>query len=114
VDPTRSDLALIRQLARRQDWEVSPDRKARIIATLCDLIDPPTDESTGQPRKVAPRTRLAAAKTLAAFGQLALRQQQIDHAQDPPLPDDDARRALWEVEQLIQERKREQLPPGQE
>jgi hypothetical protein len=71
--PRRSDLTLVRQ-AVRQDWPIPAPVQRQILQRLVDYLD--RDSADGE--KAKPRTVIAAARTLAAFGGLALKQQALD------------------------------------
>jgi hypothetical protein len=73
----RADARLIEQAAR-QLWPLDAAAQARVTARLVALI-----EQDGQ----KPRTITAAARALAALGQLALRQQDLDARAEPPVGD---------------------------
>ncbi len=70
---TRSDLDLIRQAARN-DWPVPPQTRAKIVSRLVSYLDAECDEGATAPD----RTVLGAARALAAFCGLGLKQQQLD------------------------------------
>lgn len=70
---TRSDLDLIRQAAAN-DWSVPPATARRVMARVVAYLDPTTDEGASAPDRVV----LGAARALAAFLGVGLKQQQID------------------------------------
>ncbi len=72
-DLSRSDLQLIRH-AVRQDWPIPPAIQTKILQRLVDYLDRDHEEGATAPD----RTVIAAARTLAAFGGLALKQQTLD------------------------------------
>jgi len=71
--PTRAELALVRQ-ALRQDWPTPTHVKTKILQRLIDYLDRECDEGATAPD----RTVISAARTLAAFYSLSLRQQCLD------------------------------------
>lgn len=70
---TRSDLDLIRQAARN-DWPVPPDVRAKIVDRLVGYLDLSCEEGATAPDRIV----LGAARALAAFCGLSLKQQQLD------------------------------------
>jgi hypothetical protein len=70
---TRSDLDLIRQAARN-DWPVPPAVRTKIVERLWSYLDKQCEEGATAPDRVV----LGAARALAAFCGLALKQQQLD------------------------------------
>lgn len=70
---TRSDLDLIRQAARN-DWPVPPATRAKILARVVSYLDLECDEGASASDRVV----LGAARALAAFCGLSLKQQQLD------------------------------------
>jgi hypothetical protein len=71
--PNRSDLRLVRQ-ALRNDWAVPPATKGRILKRLISYLDIRTEEGA----TARDRTVIMAARTLAAFCGLTLKQQALD------------------------------------
>lgn len=81
---SRSDLATFRR-ALRQDWPIPPNVKQMLIERMVDLVDPvAVDPKTGKARKksVPHRTVIAAAKVLAVYGNLSVKQQALDLGRD--------------------------------
>lgn len=76
-DLTRSDLRLIRG-ALRQDWPIPPAVKAKILQRLVDYLD--RDHLEGA--TASDRHVLMAARTLAVFLGLTVRQQSLDLARE--------------------------------
>lgn len=88
---SRSEMALVRQ-AIRQDWPIPPAVKKRLLQRLVNLVDsepdgpPPTpspahddgDEAEAEPPGPSDRTVIAAARTIASFCSLSLKQQALD------------------------------------
>lgn len=75
--PSRSDLRLIDR-ALRNDWPIPSDVREKLLGRLIDLAtaaDDPDDEAAP-----GPRTRILAARTLAIFAGLTLKQQALDLA----------------------------------
>jgi hypothetical protein len=70
---SRSDLALIAR-AVRQDWRIPPDRCERLLARLVDYLDTTTDEGRTAPDRIV----IGAARAVAAFMALNIKQQMID------------------------------------
>lgn len=70
---TRSDMALVRQ-AIRQDWPIPAAVQKKILQRLVDYVDRDHEDGATAPD----RTVIAAARTLASFGSLSLRQQALD------------------------------------
>lgn len=74
---TRSEMRLVRH-AIRQDWPITPEMQAKLIGTLIAYVDPDSDQCRTAPDRII----IAAAKTLASFGSLALKQQALDLARE--------------------------------
>jgi hypothetical protein len=70
---TRSDLDLIRQAARN-DWPLDPAVRAKITSRLIDYLDRSSKEGMFAQDRIV----LGAARALAAFCGLSLKQQQLD------------------------------------
>jgi hypothetical protein len=70
---TRGDLDLIRQAARN-DWPVPAATRAKIVQRLVSYLDAECEEGSTAPDRVV----LGAARALAAFCGLGLKQQQLD------------------------------------
>lgn len=64
--------------AVRQDWPIPPAVQARILQRLVDYVDRDHEDGATAPD----RTVIAAARTIASFGSLALRQQALDLRRD--------------------------------
>jgi hypothetical protein len=73
--PSRSDLRLVRQ-ALRNDWPVTTAVKSRILKRIISYLDVRTEEGATAPD----RTVIMAARTVAAFCGLTLKQQALDLA----------------------------------
>ena len=108
---TRSDLRLIRG-AIRQDWPIPPAVQAKILKRLVEYLDLDQEEGATAPD----RTVLMAARTVAAFGALALKQQALDlqrekldgkHKDQLTLAD-----AVADAERLATERLNERASEG--
>jgi hypothetical protein len=101
--PNRSDLRLVRQ-ALRNDWPVSSAVKGRILKRLINYLDVRTEEGATAPD----RTVIMAARTLAAFCGLTLKQQQLDLARsraEGPTADVTLADLVVEAERRAEERK---------
>jgi len=72
---SRSDLALIREAARN-DWPIPPLVRTKITQRLVDYLDRDHEDGGSAPDRVV----IAAARALAAFCGLSLRQQWLDLA----------------------------------
>jgi len=70
---TRSDINLIGRAAR-QDWGLSPDVQTRLLKQLVAMCDPETEEG----QRASQRTKISAAKAIAALMKLQLGQQALD------------------------------------
>lgn len=77
--PTRSELALVRR-AVRQDWPIPADVQAKVIQALVNLVEPEFITASG--KRTTPRLQIAAARTLASFASVSLKQQSIDLKRD--------------------------------
>ena len=73
ADLTRSEINLIGRAAR-QDWGLTPDVQTRLLKQLVAMCDDETE--LGQ--KTSPRTKISAAKAIAALMKLQLGQQALD------------------------------------
>jgi hypothetical protein len=72
-EPSRTDLNMT-ATAARQHWPITGQQQEAIVKHVADLVT-----STSKPR-----TAITAAKTIAAFGRLAIEQQKLDgHQADP-------------------------------
>lgn len=108
---TRSDLRQIRG-ALRQDWPIPPEVKRKILQRLVDYLDRDCDEGKTAPGRLV----VMAARTLAAFMDLTLRQQAIDFAREKHRgksrsdvsPADVVAEAERRAEERIRERDQEQ------
>lgn len=74
---TRSDMALVRQ-ALRQDWPVAPEIKRMMLQRMIDYVDRDHEDGATAPD----RTVIMAARTIATFCGLTLRQQALDLARE--------------------------------
>lgn len=103
---SRSDLRDIRG-ALRQDWPIPPDVKKRILQRIVNFLDPDTIEGG----TASGRTVLMAARTLAAYCDLVIRQQAVDLAREKHEGKNDRDVTLADVvraaEARAEERKRE-------
>lgn len=70
-----ADMYLIRQ-ALRQDWPLAPVVKQRILQRLVDYLDTDTDEGA----TCSDRVVIGAARAVASFCALSLKQQAVDLA----------------------------------
>ncbi len=70
---TRSDLRLIRQAARN-DWPIAARVRTKITQRLIDYLDASSKQGAAAPDRIV----LGAARALAAFCGLSLKQQQLD------------------------------------
>jgi hypothetical protein len=102
---TRSDMALFRR-ALRQDWPIPEEVKKQLLQSLINICDP--DNPTGV--LASTRTRIAAAKTIAAFCDLTLKQQSLDlrrEQQEGKSTDTPLAELVQEAERRAEERRRE-------
>ena len=76
-EPTRSELALERR-AVRQDWPIPHDVQVKILKRLVEYLDRECEEGATAKDRVV----ISAARTLAAFGNLSLKQQILDLARE--------------------------------
>lgn len=74
---SRSDMRALRG-ALRNDWPIPEDVKQRLLRSLIHLCDPETVEGA----MAGPRSRIAAARTIAAFMKLTLGQAAVDLARE--------------------------------
>lgn len=72
-DLSRSDLRLIGE-SFRQDWPLPAAVQVKIVQRLVDYLDRDHPEGATAPDRIV----IGAARALAAFGALALKQQSID------------------------------------
>ena len=85
---------MLQTLAQRQDWNLPPGAREKIIARLVEYATATKDDGTP---KYAPRIVMSACRTLALLSRLNLTQQGLD-ARAPAPPDAfDARAALTEA-----------------
>lgn len=104
--PSRSELALEAR-ALRQDWPVPEETKARILDRILSYLDTTTDEGATAPD----RTVLAAARVLAAFCGLSLRQAELDLKRELASAGKSDERDVWG--RVVAELKRRQAERDQ-
>jgi len=107
--PSRSDLRLEEQ-AVRNDWPIPPTVKRQILQRLIDYLDRACDEGATAPDRVV----IAAARVLAQFGSLSLRQATLDLAREKFHRDNDQQpqATLVELAKLVRERLQQAQQPG--
>jgi hypothetical protein len=107
---SRSDMALVRQ-ALRQDWPIPPAVKQRLLQRLVDYCDRETPEGA----VATDRTVLLAARCIAAYCALTLKQQALDLAREKlegRKSETDLADLVAEAEQRAEARERERAADG--
>lgn len=108
--PSRRELALERQ-ALRNDWPIPPAVRKQILQRLVDFVDRDSDDGA----KARPRTVIMAARTLAVFANLTVKQQVLDMRReqlDGQSEDVELTDLVAEAERRAEDRKRDRSADG--